>query len=148
MRSARPPRLDPQIKRDVVSKVLVSAEREHVEDLIGRLIGRHRREACGVLATAGGSTTGRRACTSVRLPGQISEQIGRPASSSTTPTMTWRRSGDGSVVHACNAMALISVHHARSRCHTAAFKEMIPSFRLRAFHRARRSTNDGEDFRF
>jgi hypothetical protein len=37
--------------------------------------------------------TGNSAFTSVALPGQVSEQIGRPSASSTTPTTTWRRSG-------------------------------------------------------
>src|SRR3954468_2597786 len=39
------------------------------------------------------ATTGHSDRTSVALPGQVSEQIGRSASSSTTPTTTWRRSG-------------------------------------------------------
>jgi len=46
-------------------------------------------------------TTGNSAFTSVALPGQVSEQIGRPSPSRTTPTTTWRRSGDGpSTCHA------------------------------------------------
>ena len=38
-------------------------------------------------------TTGSRDFTSVALPGQVSEQIGRPSSSTTTPTITWCSSG-------------------------------------------------------